>query len=177
MNQHNLFEYGIHTENTTHRIHVDTQQGGVVIYKTAEGVAAMPPPISIQSPDDWEVAGYYLIKPQWAKGAVTARGIRIQWKDIKNARAIKIPESVTLEADANTTTEKGKVGVFVAKTMLGMGCIPIQFDIKEIDDKLEQISGNDLQADKLIIQVKFDMGCIKRGLFMQTHERNLYNDF
>ena len=169
-----IIEYGIQTEDSTHRIHVDVIGKKVFVYKTQNGIDAMPEPISIKCENDWNAGDYYIIYPKWANGMPTARGIRIKHTDIKGCISANIPEKLIPNNSAETTSEKGKAGVVIVVEMLQSGLLPLQFTVTEINDLQEQISGQDLHADKLLLQVKFDYGASQRGLFMQTHERNLY---
>jgi hypothetical protein len=173
---YNLYEYGIQSEKSTHRIHVDVKDKVIFIYKTKDGINALPEPIKIVNDDDWIRGGYYIVKQKLYNREPSARGIRIPYQKISSCMSIHIPESILID-DCQTDSQRGVIGVRVAAGMLRMGLIPIQFDVSEINDKAQQISGLDLQADKLMIQVKYDWCCNERGLFLQTHEKNIEGNY
>ena len=168
---YDLYEYGIQTEKSTHRIHVDTDNKFVMVYRTQDGINVMPEPISIKNDDDWESGEYRIIKPKWAKGKPTARGIRILWNLIDGCDISRIPDSLIENIPTSSTSKKGRCALEISISMLRNGEIPIRFDVVEINDHKDQISGLDLQADKLMLQVKFDKGSFKRGLFMHVSLR------
>ena len=175
-----LFEYGIHTEKTTHRIHVSSGDRKMFVYQTHEGIDAMPEPISIYKPLDWTASGYYLLASPQAKksnpGYATARGIRVPYNLIRNCRGINIPEHIVATTKDISTTGKGQLAVGIVIHMAAEGRLPIQFQIREINTKREQILGQDIDLSEAIIQVKHDGPAYEKGLFMQTHEWNPESD-
>ena len=176
-----LVEYGIQTEGTTHRIHVDVIRQVVFVYRTQDGIAAMPEPIGITCMDDWEANGYQLISPGWLKpedrGYATARGIRIPYKFIAECRGVRIPDVLPIDTAENGTTKKGREAVKIVTEMFKVGRIPLHIEIREVNTKSDQILGKDIDLDECVIQVKYDRACFERGLFMQTHEWNPYGAF
>lgn len=169
-----LFEYGIQTEKTTHRIHVDIN-GYVIIYKTECGIDAMPEPIHVSSYDEWEISGYYLLtQPNMPPGYgafATARGVRVPYAMILNCRGVRIPPHIIPDIKRDTGA-KGREAIRIVAKMFEEGRIPLQCTIKEINKISDQILGRDIDIGESVIQVKHDFGCFSRGLFMQTHEWN-----
>lgn len=170
-----LVEYGIQTEETTQRIHVDLENNFVLVYRTEQGLQAMPDPISICTVDDWEASGYYLVSPPWLKGSqigfATARGIRIPYTNIDGCRGARIPDVMQNNCNGSTTS-KGRAALRIVSKMLQEGRLPIFLNITEVDEYKDQILGKDIDLCEEVIQVKCDKTSYKRGLFMQTHEWN-----
>lgn len=172
-----LVEYGVHTEQTTHRLHVDTAAGKVIVFRTRDGVRAMPDPVRVASKHHWELGNYYLVafgSPASPNGTryATARGCRISAAHIHEARDVTIPTQLLRERTAQTTSGKGVIAVRIVSVMLRHGLIPLAFDVKEVNEYAAQIRGVDLSLETMLLQVKYDDGCSTRGLFMQTHEWN-----
>ena len=174
---YSLYEYGIQTEGSTHRIHVDVVGKRIFIYKTSCGIAALPEPIIPVYEYDWEKNGYYLVKPSWSNRQPTARGIRLPYKNIVDCVSVRIPDNLLGGDDTRnySTSQKGNMAANIIIDMMERGYVPFAITVQNIDDKCDQIKGIDLQTTNFLIQVKFDMGCCERGLFIQTHERNIYN--
>lgn len=172
----NLIEYGVQNEESTHRIHFDISCNSLVVYETYAGARALPEPVQVNNTDDWEVNGYYLVYPRYTHGIPTSRGIRIPYWEIGGSKVVDIPEWVVADLNTPTTnsdpSEKGKYAQVVVDRMMSEGYIPFKFKTHEIIDKNMQIKGIDLESNQLKIQIKFDYGCIERGLFLQTHESN-----
>ncbi len=173
-----LVPYGIQNENSTHRVHLDATDDKLIVFETWAGIKALPEPVEVSSQDDWVANGYYLVKPQWNNYSPTARGIRVHYENITGALAIDIPPDFADVFDrptsASDTSSKGQYAQALVDMMLQDGRIPIKFKTREIVNRLDQIRGIDLEAEPLSVQIKFDMGCYARGVFLQTHERNPY---
>lgn len=170
-----LFEYGIQTEDSSHRIHVDIYGRVLFIYKTIDGVAALPEPIRPVSESDWSINGYYLVSmDKRNNGFATARGIRVRYENINGCRMATIPDDL-IGSDifsAKSTSAKGNSGVSIAYKMLERGLVPFPFIVREVNNKTDQIKGVDLSVNEMTIQIKFDGRAFERGLFLQTHEWN-----
>jgi len=172
-----LHEYGIQTEDSTHRVHVDMMGKKLFIYKTIDGITRLPEPILIKSYDDWEKHPYRLVKPGWNKKIPTARGTRVFYKSISNCVDVCIPQDLIDNHDVSsysTTSEKGRIATDIVISMMERGLVPFAITVKNIDDKKFQIRGIDLETTNFLIQVKYDYECESRGIFLQTHENNPY---
>lgn len=168
-----LIEYGIHTENTTHRIHVDFENGKIFVFLTSDALSILPGLIKPIAPGDWEDAGYYLVSPRWLQGdqvgKATARGIRIKSANIPRCREVSF---LPRNTNSYNTSQKGHCAVSTVVSAFAAGDIPLHLKALEVVGKSDQIKGRDLFTDDILIQVKHDSGCAKRGLFFQTHEWN-----
>ena len=171
-----LKPYGIQSEKTTHRIHVDFDGCCLFIYKTENGVKALPDPIEPKEGDDFEKGGYKIVCPPWLKekdkNLATARGIRLPYENIIGCRIVEFPYSVNTEE--MTTSQKGQKAVDAVVYFFKEGMIPLHLNISEVLDKADQIKGKDIDLGDIVIQVKHDIACKKRGIFLQTHECNPY---
>jgi len=173
-----LHEYGIHTEDSTHRVHVDIVSKKIFIYKTANGVSILPEPISVKKDEDFEAGWYRLVRPRWNNFIPTARGVRVFYAKIEDCVSVDIPENFIEEfmtpEDYTSTTAKGEVATKIVIGMMDKGLVPFAISVQNIDDIKFQIKGVDLQTSNFLIQVKFDYDCFSKGLFLQTHEINPY---
>jgi hypothetical protein len=174
-----LFEYGIQTEDSTHRLHIDVKNMKAFIFSTPDGVTALPEPVSITSDDDWDAGDYYIIYPTWANGKPTARGIRIPPDRITGCTTVNIPGILSpLKAVSfDTTSEKGRLAESIGLEMLKAGLIPISMNAEFVTVKDMQITGVDAYCQPVKMEIKHDYDCFHRGLFLQTHERNEQKQF
>lgn len=171
-----LVEWGIQTEDSTHHLHIDVWDNMAFIFPTSDGVNSLPDPVGCVNEEDWTASGYYIVYPKWANGYPTARGIRIQYSEINNCKAIKMPIHIddNVDYDKMSTSEKGRLAEGISDMLLQAGAVPIQMSTVVVNAKDAQISGTDLTCNPIKIQIKFDRQCNKNGLFLQTHERNPY---
>lgn len=193
-----LHESGIHTEKSDYRIHVDLNNKVVVAFKREESLFLLPEPIHVTNDDQWEINGYKLIYLYGKDRPPTARGIRIDVREIPLCHISHIPPDLREKIDnyyrnrkssdnkKKQTVTKKTQAEWIAKLMMKRGlCIcDCSWLIKEInpvqvDNRDEQICGIDFKADRFSIQVKHDHHCFTRvtrggGLFFQTHEKNTY---
>ena len=172
-----LVAYGIQTEETTHRIHVDVKNKRAFTYKTVDGVRALPDPVIPGSDKEFTVSGYYTVSPPWLKdsdkGIATARGVRVPYSEIPNCRVSAF--SADIDTGNMSTTDKGKIAVEIVQRLFKVGKIPLHLDVIDVDNRSDQIKGKDIDIGNVVIQVKHDAGCAERGLFLQTHESNPYS--
>jgi hypothetical protein len=172
-----LFPYGIQSESSTHRAHVDLENHHVIVFQTRDAIAILPSPIWPESPEEWTTPPYELIKPSWAppdyirNGWATARGVRIDWHMIPGARDIAIPKDMHQRTGGQSTSKKGAIACQIIANMASANLLLLPMQIVEVDDRAQQIAGTDGEA-RIALQVKHDGGCWRRGVFLQTHERN-----
>ena len=180
MNTSNLFEYGIQSEETTHRIHVDPAGGFVYSFRTDDGVTALPEPVAVNDDSEWECNGYRLVCWRYDNKA-TARGIRIPWLGLKGCVRYEIPEDLRWAywhpSNKATTSERGRAGENIALEMLKRGLISLIRNTSFVVSKRDQILGSDITEEKVTIQVKFDKYATRLGIFLQTHEWNPRKEF
>jgi len=174
-----LSEFGIQTETSTYRCHVDFLNNMVILFKTAEGLAAMPEPIGISKSADWEAGDYYVLSCGDARkqGIATARGIRIDHRDINDAKAIEIPYDLRLNTRELDRSAKGRRAEEVVDIMIKRGLIVIPAIFVPVSSKSRQLEGVDSESKNIPLQVKHDKGCYRRGVFLQTHEWNHKKEF
>jgi hypothetical protein len=176
-----LFEHGIQTERSTHRIHVDVQYGYVYLFRREDVLSVMPDPVSIVEPVDWIRSGYYLVSFRKDKLA-TARGIRINHSDIPGCEKIAIPEDLMMNHVyaavycETTTSQRGRIGEDITDEMFERGMIRIPGRMTKVIDRDGQIKGVDFVQESILPEVKFDKGCTVKGIFLQTHEWNPNKD-
>jgi hypothetical protein len=160
-----LFEHGIHTENSDIRAHVSASDRAVYVFQTLEGVRAIEryhPPLKDAGQDG--VIGR------------TAMGwlVRLQW--IKDLRRLRFEswERWTVFATKLNTSEKGRLAVDCVIRLLALGRFPLWIDAAESDREEVQIKGTDILVfARKKIQVKCDMRIgVTGNLFLQKAERN-----
>lgn len=173
-----LKPYGIQSEKTTHRIHVDFDGGAVFIYRTEDGIARLPHPILPTKNCEYEINDYYVIVPSWLKPEdkekrlATSRGIRIPYTSIKNCQMVEFDER--FDTKQMTTTQKGAQAVKSVIELFSRGKLPLHLTVLEVRDRKDQILGKDIDIGNVVIQIKHDHHARANGLFLQTHECNPY---
>lgn len=167
MGQRTLANYGIHTEQSHYRFHVCFKTGMAYIYKTQNGaqccdnrfrkVSARQPGVS------YATAEGYLVPP--------AR--------IPGCREMKIPKAFLDRVQCvptDTTSEKGRKAVWVARMMFLRGMVPLSVSSEEVVAADMQLSGTDIiikQNARVQVKCDFDGGSAGTGyLFLQVAELN-----
>lgn len=168
MDADELYEYGIHTENSDIRAHVSPAEEMIYVFKTEDGIKA----IKKYNPR---------IAPAKQPGydRITARGwlVKLDW--IKKVGELRCLHFKTWEKWGEfspylDTSKKGELAVQCVLDAMKLGRFPMWIDASEKDDKDIQISGTDILifCEKRI-QVKCDYPIKKTGnLFLQREERN-----
>ncbi len=159
-----LVESGITTEESDYRAHVDVEGPVVIVFRTASAREQL-------------MTGKYIpydIKPSWAPlGMITARGIRIPYVEIPGAWIVEIPTDLLRGDRKQNTSEKGRWAERIYDEIYARGLIVLPQE--RIKDKNHQIKGRDFRS--LVVQVKFDGGALRRGVFLQTHECNPFKAY
>lgn len=112
---------------------------------------------------------------------ITAEGYPVPPEDIKNCKKIRIPqelfEKFPIKKNDNPSV-KGQQAVKIVKSMFKRELIPIELNVKEVEEEEMQIEGIDMIVIKDIrIQTKCDYAAGKGGtgnLFLQIRECNPY---
>jgi hypothetical protein len=160
-----LFEYGIHTENSDVRAHVSGTNKTVYVFPTANGVKAVevhePPLRSAGQPGVvGRTAEGWLVKPEW----------------IDDMREVKFRSWAGWDEYLSTmsTTDKGKLAVRCVIDVMRLGRFPFWIDASEDDRENVQIKGTDILVfARKRVQVKCDWRAGDTGnLFLQRAERN-----
>ena len=160
----NLFEYGIHTEESDVRAHVSVVNEAVYVFPTANGLAAIH-------------GGKEAFAGQPGVVGITAKGMVVKVDDIEDMR--KIPNPLfEWTGFQGSTSEKGARAVACVVDLMHRGFFPFWVSADEVDDAAIQIKGADLIVHfGQRVQVK----CDYRGgdkplgtgnLFLQIAERN-----
>ena len=161
-----LFEHGIHTENSDIRAHVSAFNQTVYVFRTPEGIKAIErhkPPLvpAWQDGVDGPTAYGWLVKDIWIDGLRRLPCRRwSKWEEFAACR---------------TTSDKGRLAVACVIDLLAIGYFPLWIsDAAESDRHDVQIKGTDIVVfARKKIQVKCDMPAGRTGnLFLQKAERN-----
>lgn len=179
-----LFESGIQTEDSTHRVHVDLPNRKLYVFETREGVKKLPEPIKPVEKRDWETFLGYELKSYGRfkiNKIATSRGLRVKWHDISGCREFDIPPSIEISDEINgenlDTSQKGDMAIAIAQKMFALGLVTITIAIDLVQTTYDQLKGIDAQSRPIKIQIKCDRWCNLHGLFLQTHERNFEHKF
>jgi len=176
-----LIEYGIQTEDSTHRVHIDAKNNWAFEFRTEAGIAALPPDPRNENgiPVYWENDDYYLLSylphdPSLLGDGrfATARGTRLLLADIDGCKAHEIPKDILLKCQnlpQSTTSERGRKGEKIYELMRRDGIF-----ILESGHSMPATLGADFIEPIRKVEVKWDWNCLVRGLFLQTHEWNPY---
>lgn len=160
-----LFEYGIHTENSDVRAHVSGSNATIYVFPTKNGVKAIeendPPLRSAGQPGVvGRTAEGWLVKPSWV---ADLREVKFRsWQGWSEYRPTM------------TTSEKGKLAIQCVLQVMRLGRFPFWVDASEDDRENVQISGTDILVfARKKVQVKCDWRAGETGnLFLQRAERN-----
>jgi hypothetical protein len=164
-----LFESGIHTENSDIRAHVSVVNRKIYVFRTPMGIAAIERLVPEKA-----------TASQPGVGGITAQGWKLPWDAIEDIRIIH-PCKWTgwaLFRETMTTTEKGRLAVQCVQYAMKCGRFPLWVCSDEDDRESVQIKGTDiLLFCRKRIQVKCDWRCGERpagtgNLFLQCAERN-----
>jgi hypothetical protein len=164
-----LFEYGLHTEQSDIRAHVSVVNKTIYVFPTRNAVETVR---RIQPP----------VRPAYQKGVVgrTAEGWLVRVADIPDLRKRQFLswEGWTQFRQDLDTARKGQLAVLCVIACMKRGYFPIWFDASEDDRANVQILGTDILVFcRKKIQVKCDYhgGDKPAGtghLFLQRAERN-----
>jgi len=160
-----LFEYGIHTEQSDVRAHVSVCNKTLYIFPTKNGVAAIEkhcPPLAD--------AGQNGVKGRTANGWLT----KIEWiEDIRKLTFASWDGWDRFKPDLSTS-EKGKLAVECVIQLMKIGRFPFWLDATEDERENIQVSGTDILIFcRKKVQVKCDWRIGETGnLFLQRAERN-----
>jgi hypothetical protein len=168
--QPELYNYGIHIENSDIRCHVAPGTKLVFIFQTAAAISILTENFPVKEAS------------QPGVDYVTGRGYAVPWDAIPDIRRIRWYTVAWWDrfSRSQSTSEKGRHAVWVATELLRIGRFPL-WTLGRDSERLElQIKGTDiLMWGKWRIQVKCDYfagrGDDDSGtgnLFLQTAERN-----
>lgn len=165
--EHELFEYGIQTEDSDIRAHVSVVARQVYVFPTKAAVALC-------------MSGKYKAKPAWQPGISypTAKGYVVPWRDIPNIVPLRaewfIAEQNFCERDS--TSVKGQKAANVVEKMIRLGWFPLAVMPIVSDETDIQRKGIDIiVSGTWRIQVKCDYRAGEGGtgnLYLQIAERN-----
>ena len=167
-----LREWGIQTEGSTHRIHIDLDNKKLIAFATTAGVAALP---------EDEGSYYYPQNPRVREDPnllqySTARGTRVPYGDIEGAEAIEIPKDIlnSMPDYGEDTETRGRAGAYVCNEMINRGLYRPAVVVVDTDLP-DQLRGDGM--GEFVPEYKFDWACFERGVFLQTHEYNPYGQY
>ena len=168
MNDMELFNSGIHTENSDIRAHVGVANRKVYVFQTKHGVDAM--------------SACDVTKEAFQPGVVyaTARGKIVPWDSIKGIRVLPCTNWSRWNEfhPLMTTSQRGALAVACVIDIMKAGRFPLWLDAWEDERENVQIKGTDiLLFCRKKIQVKCDWSCGERpngtgNIFLQIAERN-----
>jgi hypothetical protein len=160
-----LFEYGIHTEQSDVRAHVSVCNRTIYVFQTRNGVAAVekhqPPLVTAGQPGViGPTADGWLVKLEWIK-------------DLR-ARRFDTWAGWGKFDQRLSTSRKGRLAVECVIAIMRLGYFPFWLDASEDDRENVQIKGTDILVFcKKRVQVKCDYMAGKTGnIFLQHAERN-----
>lgn len=163
-----LFEYGIHTEDSDVRAHVSPDERCIFVFPTKNGVRA------IEKNDARLVSGY-----QTGVARRTAEGWLVKPEWIEDLRAVKFYSWPGWEQfdSGLSTNEKGRLAVICVVQLMNMGRFPFWLDAAEDERENVQIKGTDIVVFcRKKVQVKCDYRKCRTGrseyLFLQKAEIN-----
>jgi len=169
-----LFDYGIHGEDSHVRVHVCPAVKRIYVYPTTKGIEALG--------NGKEAYGY-----QPGVDGPTAKGFLVKPFDIESCVCLQINERVwgvfNFDESADTTVKGAKaVKLIVGMIKAGLFPLPAGIIIDPNVSKAIQIKGDDIyvwtQKSRVKIQVKCDFRGGERHLggtghlYLQTAERN-----
>lgn len=160
-----LFEYGIHTEQSDVRAHVSVVNRRIYVFQTRAGVSAIEkyrPPLrpAFQAGVSGKTAEGWLVRLGWINDLrILNFGSWGRWDDFS-------PDL--------TTTEKGRLAVMCVIDSMRAGRFPLWIDATEDDRENVQLKGTDILIfARKRVQVKCDYRAGETGnVFLQKAERN-----
>ena len=160
-----LFEYGIHTEDSDIRAHVSGVDKTVYVFRTRNGVSAIEknnPPL--------RNAGQPGVKGPTAEGWL----VRLEWVDDLRRLIFHSWPLWDELSRATSTTDKGRLAVECVLDTMRKGRFPFWIDASEDDRENVQRKGTDILIfARKRVQVKCDYRAGETGnLFLQRAERN-----
>lgn len=173
--QPELFEHGIHTEESDIRAHVGFKTQTLYAFPTKRGVEDMERCVK---------EGKTAYKYAFQKGVVyaTGGGYPIPWNEIKDLKRARIPIEWFFNfkgTENSSTSEIGDYAVGLVSRLLKEGRFPLWSNPMFCMDVDLQIKGMDIIVKgRWRIEVKGDVSCGERdlggtgNLFFQTHELN-----
>ena len=163
-----LFESGIHTENSDIRAHVSVVGMSLYVFETRKGVLAME-------------EGQERTAGQPGVQVPTARGVVVPWEKIGGIRKLRFsswPKWSNFH-EQMTTSQKGRHAVDCVTDCMRIGRFPFWIAATEDEREHIQIKGTDIVVFcKKNVQVKCDWRCgaVEDGgsgnIFLQIAERN-----
>ena len=162
--QAELFEYGIHLENSDIRAHVSAFNKTVYVFRTIEGVKAIEannPPLAYAGQD--------------GVNGPTGLGWLVRHGWINDLRKIPVNWARWDEFEAGwNTSKKGRFAVDCVLALMKYGRFPLWINACEDDRENIQLHGTDILVfARKKIQVKCDYPAGRTGnLFLQKAERN-----
>lgn len=161
-----LFDSGIHTENSDIRAHVSVVGRCIYVFPTLNGIAAMEACEDVRSAGQPGVVG------------VTALGKVVPWRSIEGIRQLQFvswPKWEEFREDM-TTSQKGSLAVECVIASMRIGRFPFWLNATEDQRQNIQIKGTDIVVFcKKKIQVKCDWKAGEGGtgnIYLQFSERN-----
>jgi hypothetical protein len=163
-----LFESGVHTENSDIRAHVGMYNRAVYVFKTAHANKIL------------QTHGRIKYAGQAGVGYATGKGKVVPWNSIEDIRELKFHSWPRWdEFNENlSTSQKGKLAVDCVIDIMRLGRFPLWLDAEEDQRENIQIKGTDiLLFCRKKIQVKCDAlaGPKPKGtgnIFLQIAEVN-----
>lgn len=120
------------------------------------------------------------------KGRVTSKGVLVKPADL-DATTYSIPQAilkrVALASAGMGSSEKGRAAESIVAEMIRQGHLPFSRNVRIVTDRDEQISGIDLWAGEIPIQVKMDFNGGEKelggtgNLYIETHSDNFLKEF
>lgn len=165
-----LVESGIQTEKSDYRLHISFAYAKAYFFPTRSGRAAVEAGL-----------GRPFRASQPGVESITGVGRKVLWHKIEDCHEIAFPPAwlgrVVCRPD-DSTSQKGKKAVRIAKMLLRAGMLPIPLTIEEVSDEEMQMDGTDIVVTANVrIQVKCDYYGAKYGLALQTNEWNPFGLF
>jgi len=164
-----LFESGIHTENSDIRAHVSVVNRKVYVFQTKHGVDALN-----------NAPGRIVPAHQDGVEGPTAKGKLVPWEEIKGIRMLRFnawPRWGEFSKKMSTS-QRGNLAVACVIDLMKIGRFPLWLDAVEDQRENIQIKGTDIMVFcRKKIQVKCDWECGEKppgsgNIFLQIAERN-----
>lgn len=164
---HELYEYGIQTEDSDIRAHVSVVSGKVYVFPTKPAVALC-------------LSGRYPARQAWQPGISypTAKGYIVPWRDIPNIVPVAASRFIKEQkfSNSDSTTLKGEKASNVVERLIRLGWFPLAvMPIVSQETELQRSGIDIIVHGTWRIQVKCDYNSGEGGtgnLFLQVAERN-----